>query len=137
MKKIFSKSDWNFIQFCSLIFLRGKPGGIVAFEQQPKVNDRIFFKESRISSKRHPQFSLLGFWHEFYARYASPPRGSALYFKRICQGFLKSRKSFCSRIWKLIVATQRNPAERNEPIFLLALWDESEAIILVPKRRTA
>jgi len=46
-------------------------------------------KKVRISSKRHRQSSLLGFWQEFWTRFASPLQGSALYFKRIFQGFLK------------------------------------------------
>jgi hypothetical protein len=74
-------------------------------------------KKVLTSSKRPRQFSLFGFWQEFWTRYASPLRGSALYFKRIFQGFLKSRISFCSRIWKFGVAKQRNPAERDKPIF--------------------
>ena len=94
-------------------------------------------KKVLTSSKRHRQFSLFGFWQEFWTRYASPLRGSALYFKSIFQGFLKSRISFCSRIWKFSVAKQRNPAERDKPIFFLSLKAKGKAIILVPQGGTA
>ena len=94
-------------------------------------------KKVLTSSKRHRQFSLFGFWQEFWTRYASPLRGSALYFKRIFQGFLKSRISFCSAIWKFGVTKQRNPAERDKPIFFLSPLAKSKVIILVPQCGTA
>ncbi len=94
-------------------------------------------KKVRISSKRHRQLSLFGFWNEFWTSPASPLRGSALYFKRIFQGFLKSRISFCSRIWKFGVAKQRNPAERDKPIFFLSPLAKGKAIVLAPQNGTA
>jgi len=50
---------------------------------------------------------------------------------------LKSRISFCSAIWKFGVTKQRNPAERDKPIFFLSPLAKSKAIILVPQCGTA
>ena len=86
-------------------------------------------KNVRTSSKRHRQFSLFGFWQEFWTSPASPLRGSALYFTGIFQAFLKSRISFCSAIWKFGVAKQRNPAERDKLIFLFPPQAEKQSEI--------
>ena len=128
MKKIFRKF------FC---FASAKGGGGNAGRDYSKSVSGFCSKKVLTSSKRHRQLSLFGFWQEFWTRYASPLRGSALYFKRIFQGFLKSRISFCSAIWKFGVAKQRNPAERDKPIFFLSPLAKSKVIILVPQCGTA
>ena len=130
IKKIFRKF------FCFVRRSEAEAGGN-AGRDYSKSASGFCSKKVRISSKRHRQLSLFGFWQEFWTRYASPLRGSALYFKRIFQGFLKSRISFCSAIWKFDIAKQRNPAERDKPIFFLSPEAKSKVIISVPLCGTA
>ena len=126
IKKIFRKF------FC---FASAKGGGGNAGRDYSKSASGFCSKKVRISSKRHRQLSLFGFWQEFWTRYASPLRGSALYFKRIFHGFLKSRISFCSAIWKFGVAKQRNPAKRDKPIFFSFAPGERQSDNFRPARR--
>jgi len=130
IKKMFRKF------FCFACRSGAEAGGNAGRDYSKSANG-FCSKKVLTSSKRHRQLSLFGFWQEFWTSPASPLRGSALYFKRIFQGFLKSRISFCSRIWKFGVAEQRNPAERDKPIFFLSPEAKGKAIILVLQNGTA
>jgi len=81
-------------------------------------------KKVRILTKRHRQFSELGFW----AIVASPRqrRGSAS--ARILKGFLKSKNNFCP-LKRKFAARSANKMKFYKPIFFLSPLAKGKAII--------